>query len=236
MTRDYDSQGQKLLSAVERLLEDPEDLISRVELMKRGAGLPPHPSPQERQVVATRLITRYSNRSAATGALSALPAILPGAGMIVAAVGGTLVDIAMMFKYEMEMALCLAHLHGFNISRLEERRLVFLLTSLNIGEIEGGDNFLKDVVAVEAEALWLYTPRQVTKLLITLLGKLAVRAMSRNLTRMLPLIGVVTCGTMNKVFTTEVGRKCNEVLAHRANGKRLTTHGEPDVVDARIQD
>ena len=229
--------GEKLLDAVERLIEDTEDLIARTELISQSVGLTPGKDDTARREEASKIIVRnYANRSAATGALTALPALVPGPGMLVAAVGGTFVDIALMLKHEVEMVLCLAHLHGFDISDARERRACFMLASLNVTEIQEGNNFLLDVAVAEMDAVLNYTPRQITKLLISLLGKVALKATSRGPIRALPLVGVVVCGVMNRVFTGELGNRCASLFAHRRRREdKSRPPEENNVVDARVR-
>ncbi|MBI5538288.1 MAG: EcsC family protein [Deltaproteobacteria bacterium] len=237
MARTTKPDGEKLLLAVERLIEDTDELISRTEVFQRAAGIVAGREDADKVTAAAEMIIRsYSNRSAATGALTALPSVVPGAGMLVAAIGGTLLDIGLMLKHEIEMVLCLAHLHGYDITRQDERRMVFLLASMNVSEVQQGGNFLLDVAVAEMDAIVHYTPRQVTKMLASILTRLALRATSRGLWRAVPLAGIVACGLMNKWFTGEVGHRCNSLLEQRRNMERnQSTHTEADVVDARVR-
>lgn len=62
--------------------------------------------------------------------MAAAPALIPGAGTLMAALGGALADMGFLLKYEVEMALVLSHLYGFDIRRDEERQLAFLRASV----------------------------------------------------------------------------------------------------------
>jgi hypothetical protein len=230
--------GERLLHAVERLIEDPEDLIARVESLKQQEGLPPGQESVGRAgIVAQHIIERYSLRSGATGALTAMPATAPGLGMLVVAIGGTFIDLGMMLKYETEMVLSLSYLHGFDIRDPHERRLAFLLASAGSYEaLTDGENFLVDVAAAEVEAIWHYSPRQVTKLLAALLSKLALRAASKSLIRIVPIVGVAVGGSINKICTTRVGRRCNGLLVRRRRAQPEVEETEQDVVDAWVKD
>lgn len=231
------TDGQKLLIAVERLIEDADELIARTDVFARAAGVVPGRDDPEATAAAAEMIIRsYSNRSAATGALAALPSLVPGPGMLVAAVGGTLVDIGLVFKHEVEMAMCLAHLYGVDITVRDERRVVFLLTSLNVSEVQQGGNFLLDMAVAEMDAIINYTPRQVTKVLASVLARVAIKATSRGMMRIVPVVGVVACGLMNKWFTREVGIRCEALLVQRKKMQAAKAGSREDgVVDATFQ-
>jgi hypothetical protein len=239
MHDEQQAHGERLMHAVERLIEDPEDLIARVESLKEQNGLPPREQSVGRAgLVAQHIIERYSLRSATTGALTSIPASAPGVGMMIVAIGGTFVDLGLMLKHETEMVLSLSYLHGFDIRDPQQRRLAFLLAaSGSVEELTKGDNFFTDMAAAELEAIWHYTPRQATKLLVTLLGKLALRAASRNVYRVIPVVGAAVSGGINKVCTKQVGRRCNAMLIRRRRmqAEQATTVQEEEVVDARVR-
>ena len=64
-------------------------------------------------------MSHYSNATAVSGGATALPSMIPGLGTLVTLTGGTLVDVALMLKFEVEMALALCRafdrpLRGFS--------------------------------------------------------------------------------------------------------------------------
>ena len=127
-TEDF-ATGKKLLSAVERILDDDENIIALVEDLKskmKGEG-----GESQQDAVGRRIVAIYSNRSAVSGGATALPAILPGLGTLATITGGTLVDMGLMLKFEVEMALALSWLHGFDIHTERERQIAFLLASVS---------------------------------------------------------------------------------------------------------
>lgn len=204
-------RGVRLLSAVERILEDDVALRERVQ------GLLSEHRYREDPVgdTARVLIRRYSNHSMVAGGATAVPALLPGVGTLAAMLGGTAVDLALMLKYEVELALSLSVAHGHDISNPEERQLAYLLASVGTYDAQSGHDILSDLAAVEAEALWTYGPREVSKLLLTVLSKLALLTLGKGLARAVPLVGVAVSGGVNKVLTQRVGRRIHQVLIER---------------------
>jgi uncharacterized protein (DUF697 family) len=224
--------GERLLSAVERLVDDPDSLIAQVEAFKQDT----FPERDENEAyfleaVSKRLIANFSNKSAIAGGATALPAIFPGGGTMLAIVGGSLADMAFMLKHEVEMALCLTHLHGYDIREESERWLAYALVAVNIYEAKSGRSYFSDIAEAQLEALARYTPRQLTKLVATVLGKVAILAASKNLVKALPLVGVVVSASANKLLTGSVGWRCAEALARRRAAE--DSHDEP-VVDAKV--
>jgi len=207
--------GKRLLTAVERILEDSESIIRFVQALEastaRGDSASAH-----RDAVAKKLITHYSNQTALAGGLTSLPAIVPGPGTLFAAFGGTLADVGLTLKFEVEMVLALTALYGFDIREETERKLAFLLASISPHDAKAGGNVLVDLAVAEGTALWTYAPRQITKLLITVLAKLLVRAASKGFFKALPVVGVFVGSSVNKVLTARVGRRCIEELAQRS--------------------
>lgn len=221
--------GRRLLSAVERILAPPWEIEARVERAASALGTPPAPAAEaERRLVAARLIAASSSRSALAGGACAVPAtLLPGAGTLLAGVGGAAADLAWMLKLEVELAMALTALHGFELDDEAERRRAYLLAAVQTWEVETGRSLAADLLDVEATACARYGPRQVTKVLVSLLGEIAIRSASRRLARAAPLIGIVVAGSMNKALTTRVGWSCHEQLERR---RRLDCESAHDLI------
>lgn len=226
-------KGARLFNAVERILDDTDHLIAEVESRKdasRARGAPNEGRLREK--VAAQLITEYSNRTAFTGGLTALPGIVPGWGTGLALLGGSLVDIAFMLKHEVELALCLTHLYGHGIREPKERWLAYVLVGVRTYEAKVGRNYYADLVEAELEALPRYTPRQLSKLGLMILGRLAVASLSRGgIARALPLVGVFVSAAANKVATSTVGWWCVDALEQRRSSPEQ--EAEP-TVDADV--
>ncbi len=228
-------RGRKLLSAVERLIDDTENIAAMVDGQREKARLE-QPAIEEdvlRDMVAERLVKQFSNSSAISGGATALPAIFPGAGSVIALTGGTLVDVALMLKFEVEMSLALCWNYGFDIRLERERELALLLASVITHDESTGESFVNDVLQAEGQALWNYAPRQVPKLAAQVLSRVALRQAGKGLFRALPLVGIAVGAGINKALTTKTGNKMvTELKRRRAEGE----HERPqeDVVDADV--
>jgi uncharacterized protein (DUF697 family) len=228
-TMNSDPQGERLLSAVERLVDDAETLVAEVEALKED--MRPSEGPLHLDAVAERIIQGYSNRSAFAGGVTALPSLLPGGGTLLALLGGSLADMTLMLKHEVEMALCLTHLYGYDIREERARWLGFTLAAVSTYETNSGRNYFVDLADAQLEALTKYTPRQLSKLAVTVFGKYTLLSTSRTLLRIVPLVGITVSASANKVIMSSVGWRCVNALDRLRNTEAF----EPEsVVDAEV--
>jgi uncharacterized protein (DUF697 family) len=224
-------RGERLLSAVERVVEDCDDLIAHVETLKSAAG---EIGDEEglREHLARQIIQTYSTRSAIAGGVTSLPALVPGPGSAVALVGGMLADMTYMLKYDIEMILCLSYLYGHDIRDEKERWLAYVLAGIRTYEVQARRNYLADLFDLQLDALPKYTPRELFKLAATVLGKVALISLSKGFIKTLPLVGIAVSSSTNKFMTWSVGWWCVEALERRRSAER---HEEPQAVDAFIR-
>ena len=224
--------GQRLLSAVERLLDDTDNIISRVETFKGRVRHSNDPM-EVRRKVTSLLIAEYSNKAALSGGASALPGMFPGVGTIVALTGGNLVDMALMLKFEVELSLSLCWLYGMDVRQAKQRQIAYLLASVHTHDVSSKRPYFADIIDAEATAIWSYAPRQAAKLLLTIMGRLAIMQAGKGLMRGLPFVGVIVGGSVNKALTTRVGNAIRVALDQRD----LESDREPEeeLVDAKIQ-
>lgn len=202
--------GQKLLTAVERIVESPEKIVERVEAARARTGAWDDPD-----TVAPELIASYSNKSAVLGGATAIPAMLPGLGTAATLALGPFADMVLLLKIEAELCLALAAARGHDIHDPAERQLAFLLAAVNTAEVAKDRSVLRDAVDVSGTAIWNYAPRRVSKLLVHAIAILAAIHLSRNLLRAIPVIGVAVGAGMNKVLTKRVGKKAYAALKTR---------------------
>ncbi|MDY7224742.1 EcsC family protein [Hyalangium rubrum] len=229
------SQGRKLLTVVERIIADTDSLIAlSQEHLRRAQQQKLDDELATIEAAALEVVRHFSNRTAITGGLAAAPALIPGAGTLLAAAGGTLADMGMVLKYEVEMALVLSHLYGFDITQDKERQLAFLMASVSTYNAKSGRNFFVDVAHAESIAIWKYAPREVSKMLVSVFTKIALMQLSKSLLRALPLVGIAVGSSMNKVLTGRVGERCMQDLKVRRQFAKEQAPAE-EVVEAKVR-
>jgi uncharacterized protein (DUF697 family) len=224
-------RGERLLSAVERVVEDCDELIAHVETLKSAAN-EIRDEDDLREHLAQQIIHGYSTRSAIAGGVTSLPALLPGAGSAVVLVGGLLADMTYMLKHDVEMILCLSYLYGHDIRDEKERWLAYVLAGIRTYEVQARRNYFADLFDLQLDALPKYTPRELFKLAAAVLGKVALVSLSRGFVKTLPLVGIVVSASTNKFTTWSVGWWCVEALERRRSAERSE---ERRTVDAFVQ-
>lgn len=227
-----EAEGQKLLHAVERIIEDPDGIIALVERLKSRSSFTD--VDLVREEVGRQVVTVYSNRSALSGGATALPALVPGMGTLATLAGSSLLDMGLMLKFEVEMVLALSHLYGFDIRDEKERQVAFLLASVSTYDARSGRNFFLDLAEAQSTAIWNYAPRELGKLLATAFTRLALMTAGRSLAKAVPIVGVVIGTGANKILTHKVGVRCQRELERRRRlADEEVARGE-DVVDAKV--
>lgn len=203
--------GVKLLHSVERLLDSDETILREM----RRIWAETH---GDRHEACRRAIAEYSNRSALAGAVAAAPGIIPGCGTA-AAIGATVVEMAFVMKLEVEMCLGLAALLDFDISQPEHRQVAYFLAALGTHEIATDRNPLAAYSDVGMAAIWNYGPRELSKLVLELFGKIAtIKAAQKlgvGLLRAVPFVGIGVGAGLNKAMTAKVGRRAHGALNAR---------------------
>ncbi|MDH5674054.1 MAG: EcsC family protein [Myxococcales bacterium] len=225
-------QGQRLLTAVERLVDDCDNLIAQVEALRAERFSSADELDESHLIpLASRIISGFSNKSALSGAVTALPGLFPGPGTAVALVGGSLADMTLMLKHEVEMALSLTYLYGHDIRDDRERWLAYVLATVSTYEADSGRNYFVDLAAVQLEAMRMYTPRQLTKFVATAMGRYALLTASRNAFKAIPFVGIAVGASANKLLTNAVGWRCVDALSRR---RATSMENEEDTVEAKL--
>jgi uncharacterized protein (DUF697 family) len=204
--------AKELLHAVVRMLEDAKGLQARVERARLlVARLPAEDDDRYAERVAEDLISGYANKAALVGGLTSLPAVLPVVGTVIAVLGGTLADVALLLKLQVEMALCLTHLYGFDIEDETERYRAILLASVGTYDVGNRHPFFTD----GDSPIWSYGSQELYRMMLAVLGRLLLQAARKSFPRAVPVVGVVVGGSLNRVVTVKVGHRCMAELENR---------------------
>lgn len=214
-----ESNAKRVVSAVEMLIDSPEALHRRGwEQRQTHDG--------NVDAACQAIISQQSNVSAIVGALSAAPAIIPGPGTAMAVLGGMLGEAILLLKLETELCMLLSAAHGFDVRLPHERQLAMLLASIGTFQSRHGDDVLLALGITSAEAIWNYAPREVSKLLLRVVGRVLVVGAARNGAKTLllaaPFVGMGVGAGMNKALTARVGKRAHVALVMRARAAERT--------------
>jgi hypothetical protein len=179
-----------------------------------------HPGRPPREL-AERVISRRSELLAMSGAVSAIPGMVPGAGTAVE-LGAAITDITLLTYAQMELVLLIAVLYERPLEQVEERRLDVLLAMgsqtgavklRRDGDIEimrrryGKDDLTGEAAERLAERVNRQLARQVA-------GRLARRRAAIILGREIPFVGVGIAAGFNLRSTRRIGRAAITVFEH----------------------
>jgi hypothetical protein len=213
----------------DRLAGTTERAISTV-VEKRGPAIvraaerlrAEHPgrSPAE---LARLAIARSARRVAGTGAVSALPATLPGAGTVVE-LGAALGDASLLTVAQTELVVLLAHLYGRPVDDVAARRMdVLMAMGVEAGVVDLRRNGTIRVMGtthrdgeLTGEAGAKLTKRISRRLAAQVAGKLARRRAYVILGRELPVVGVGLAAGYNLWSTRKLGHAARSYFHHVA--------------------
>ncbi|MCL6559442.1 MAG: hypothetical protein K6U74_11720 [Firmicutes bacterium] len=185
-----------------------EFIHRRLENLKRI-----HPALSHREL-AWVLINEKCWWCALAGCLTAIPAVLPGLGTLVAILGGAAVDIIILGWSITKLTLELAVLYGRNPSTLEAQREALFAFAVATG-LHGMNQRLSSLAARQ------FSKQLTAELFERGLIRLGFRASQRQfIPRLLPFLGVLIAGMINYFFTRAVGAKL--LHFYQKNGSPFT--------------
>lgn len=160
-----------------------------------------HPELHE-QELADLLINEKARTSALAGCLTALPAVIPGLGTVVALATGLVADVTLLGSLLRRLVLELAVLYGRDPMTAEVQREL----SWVLGAAAGVDGAGKRLAFFTAGQAARQGP------VASLAGRsslaFGLRAAQRSVFfRILPLLGIGVVGAMNYFFTRSMGRR-----------------------------
>jgi hypothetical protein len=209
-------EPSRLQKAVEAVAISPEEAAKLVDGYRRSFRKKFEREAEtdtDKRRIASKVIDRYSKLAAATGAVAAIPGVIPGIGTAVAVIGGGAADIAASLKIQIDMCMCLVDVFTEELSSEDKKHLAFVLALA--GSVEGlAANGGK--VAVEKAAQKIVLQHLKGPALVTikqLFKKVGVTFLQKSAAKAIPAgIGVVFSGSTNYVLTTVVGKIAVNVL------------------------
>ncbi len=205
-----------LLKAIELVLAEPGDiqreaqtLLSAYQIANHGR----HPA-QVRDMAAAKIISNYSYYAAFAGGASALTGVIPGLGTVIATFGGATADTALSMKYQIEMTMALAAIHGHNILLEEEKRMCMIIAGMgaisesakSAGKSMGSKAFIR-LTREFLKGATLQAVKEIFK-------KVGIIFTRKALEKAIPFgVGVLISFATNKGLTLYVGSKAHDFFA-----------------------
>ncbi len=237
--KNNEEKTKRVLRAIERILDTNDEIIAICDSATKKIEeklINNHRQLSEKSKfrrIGREIVAHYSNRSSLAGGVSGIPMIIPGIGSIVGFVGASLFDTVVTLKFEIEMALALCHLAGFNIEKERDRQIAYTLASVSSYEVRKSDDALSDTAQLSAAAFWDYSTRQMGKFFFSSLAKRVLMATTRHVTKVIPIVGIAIGLSMNKALTRRMGLQCLDALWLRRPRARVQKNA--DIFDANFE-
>jgi hypothetical protein len=169
---------------------------------------------EDKKRIAARVISRYSKLSAASGAVTALPSVLPGVGTAVAVLGGGAADIAVGLKLQIDMCMCLVEIYEAELSGEDKKHLAFVLALAGSAEHMAANGGKAAVKKIAEKLVYQYLRGPVLVTIKQLFKRLSITFTQKAMAKAVPAgVGVAFSGSTNFVVTTVVGKVAVAVLA-----------------------
>lgn len=211
MTNDNDKPV--LLKAIELVLAEPEKIHAEAQTLLQECRRRYSKKDEQtiRRLAVEKVISNYSYFAAFSGGATALAGVIPGLGTAISAFGGATADAALCMKFQIEMVMAIASVHGHNILLEEDKRLCLLVAGLGtISEAakEGGKAITsKAFVSMTREYLKGATLQAVKEIF----KKLGVTFTRKAVEKAIPFgVGVIIGFSANKGLTWYVGGKARD--------------------------
>jgi len=172
--------------------------------------------------LAQIIISERAFQCALTGALTAVPAIIPGVGTLIALFGGVAADIMLLTYLLSRLVLEIAALYGRDLTGPGYQKEAFWAFVLAAGAGSVGNSLSRTVVLQLSKEAFTTAAE---KLLISL----GVRTTARStILRLIPLAGLALAGGINYWLGKTVGERARRYY----EGHPETTYRDGPTVDA----
>ncbi|MBC7104476.1 MAG: hypothetical protein H5T97_00900 [Firmicutes bacterium] len=201
---------------------DPRRLEAVAQKVARMRRREPHLSRRE---LAERVVAEKCWWCALAGALTAVPAVVPGAGTVVALLGGAAVDVFFLTHLLSGLVLELAAVYGRPLAGpgpVRESLWAFMVAT-GAGGLGAG---------LSRSAVAHLSHEAYANLLHRVLWSLGLRSVGRStLARLIPVFGIALAGGVNYAVARAVGRRALAYYESRSPEGETTVEGEYRVLD-----
>ncbi|MFJ1600167.1 EcsC family protein [Streptomyces sp. NPDC088261] len=169
---------------------------------------------EDRRRIAAKIISRYSKLSAAAGAVTAAPSVIPGVGTAVAVLGGGVTDAAVVLKLQVDMCMCLVEVYETELSTEDKKHLAFVLALAGSAEQMAAKGGRAAVLKIAEKLVYQYLRGPALITIKQLFKRVSITFTQKAMAKAIPAgVGVAFSSTANYVLTTVVGKVAVTVLA-----------------------
>lgn len=121
--------GSTIMKIVETIAITPQDareIVCQYEVQAR-AKHSDFSDDKIKNLVADKIIKRYSSLAATSGGVTSLAGVIPGIGTAFSMVGGGLADVSLSMKFQIDMTMCLAIALKDNLANEDAKHMSFII-------------------------------------------------------------------------------------------------------------
>lgn len=210
-------EGSRLQKAVETIAITPEAATKLVGAYRATFETKFKREPEsleDKRRIAVKIIGRYSKLSAASGAVTAAPSVIPGVGTAFAVLGGGVTDIAMALKLQVDMCMCLVEVYETELSSEDKKHLAFVLALAGSAEQLASKGGKAAVQKIAEKLVYQYLKGPALVTIKQLFKRVSITFTQKAMAKAIPAgVGVAFSSSTNYVLTRVVGRVAVAVLA-----------------------
>ncbi|MCP9986487.1 EcsC family protein [Streptomyces sudanensis] len=209
--------GSRLQKAVETIVMTPEAAAKVVDGYRAAFEDKNERKPEsleDKRRIAAKIIGRYSKLSAAAGAVTAAPGVIPGIGTAVAVVSGGVADTAAALKLQVDMCMCLVEVFETELSAEDKKHLAFTLALASSVEKMASKGGKAAVMKIAEKLVYQYLTGPALVTIKQLFKRVSITFTQKAMAKAIPAgIGVAFSSSTNYVLTRVVGGVAVAVLA-----------------------
>ncbi|MFJ9803852.1 hypothetical protein [Streptomyces wuyuanensis] len=210
-------EGSRLQKAVETMVMTPAAAAKVVDGYRATFEDKNERKPEsleDKRRIAAKIIGRYSKMSAAAGAVTAAPSVVPGVGTAVAILGGGATDVAVALKLQVDMCMCLVEVFETELSTEDKKHLAFTIALAGSAEQMAAKGGKAAVQKIAQKLVYQYLTGPALVTIKQLFKRVSITFTQKAMAKAIPAgVGVAFSSSTNYVLTRVVGRVAVAVLA-----------------------
>ncbi|MFF7895188.1 EcsC family protein [Streptomyces sp. NPDC007907] len=210
-------EGSRLQKAVETMVMTPVAAAKVVDGYRATFEDKNERKPEsleDKRRIAAKIIGRYSKMSAAAGAVTAAPSVVPGVGTAVAILGGGATDVAVALKLQVDMCMCLVEVFETELSTEDKKHLAFTIALAGSAEQMAAKGGKAAVQKIAQKLVYQYLTGPALVTIKQLFKRVSITFTQKAMAKAIPAgVGVAFSSSTNYVLTRVVGRVAVAVLA-----------------------
>ncbi|MGW0187174.1 hypothetical protein ACWDV7_15625 [Streptomyces sp. NPDC003362] len=210
-------EGSRLQKAVETIVMTPAAAANVVDGYRATFEDKNERKPEsleDKRRIAAKIIGRYSKMSAAAGAVTAAPSVIPGVGTAVAVLGGGATDVAVALKLQVDMCMCLVEVFETELSTEDKKHLAFTIALAGSVEQMAAKGGKAAVQKIAQKLVYQYLTGPALVTIKQLFKRVSITFTQKAMAKAIPAgVGVAFSSSTNYVLTRVVGRVAVAVLA-----------------------